>query len=79
MVGGLFTWHNWNSTLLVAVELGIRLPNYSIFWGGSGMGWGARLGGGARLGRGENTFPSLSICIASLCLLMPYCDIDLCS
>ena len=34
------------------------------------------MGGAARLGRGENTYPSLSICIASLCLLMPDCDID---
>ena len=31
LVGGLITWHNWRSTLLVAVELGIRLPNYGIF------------------------------------------------
>ena len=29
---GLITWHNWRSTLLVAVVFGIRLLNCSIFW-----------------------------------------------
>ena len=72
-VGGLITWHNWRSTLLVAVVLGIRLPNYSIFFWGGGSG----MGGGGLGWEGEKIlFPCVSICIASLCLSMPDCDTD---
>ena len=88
-LGGLITWHNWRSTLLVAVVLGIRLPNYSIFFfGGGGQGWG----GGARLGRGENTFfhvylfvlhhyvfQCLTVILILLLLFLHACDIFVCS
>ena len=51
MVGGLITWHNWRSILLVAVVFGIRLPKNSIFvcvWGD-------------RVGKGKILFTCISI------------------
>ena len=62
VVGGPITWHNWRSTLLVAVVFGIRLLNYSIFWGWGGI-------GGLGLGRGENTF---AMCIYLYCIIMSF-------
>ena len=59
VVGYLIIWHNWRSTLLVAVVFGTRLPDFlteAYFGngvGGGGLGWG-----------GENVLlPCVYICI----------------
>ena len=45
VVGYLIAWHNWRSTLLVAVVFGVRLPDF-LTEAYFGMGWGGGGGGG---------------------------------